>query len=175
MDRAGSRTSSSSTSTARASGGSPTTSSAIFSRSGRPTGETIAFATDRDSASFPLLRFKPWRIALLDLESGSVSVLPGQAGLNLNPQWAPDGRTIAYVSDRTGTPNVFLYDLDARVHYQLTRVAGAVQAVTELSPSITWARGADKLAFTYFENGEYTVWAVNNPRSLRRHRSTSWR
>jgi Tol biopolymer transport system component len=133
-----------------------------------PDGRTIAFATDRDSASFSLLRFKPWRIALLDLESGSVSVLPGQAGLNLNPQWAPDGRTIAYVSDRTGTPNVFLYDLDVHAHYQLTRVAGAVQAVTELSPSITWARGADKLAFTYFENGAYTVWSVNNPRSLRR-------
>ena len=102
-----------------------------------PDGRTIAFATDRDSASFSLLRFKPWRIALLDLESGSISVLPGQTGLNLNPQWAPDGRSIAYVSDRTGTPNVFLYDLDARVHYQLTRVAGAVQAVTELSPAIT--------------------------------------
>jgi Tol biopolymer transport system component len=133
-----------------------------------PDGRTIAFATDRDSASFAQLRFSPWRIALLDVASGAISVVPGQAGLNLNPQWAPDGRSIAYVSDRNGTPNIFLYDLDARLHYQLTSVTGAVQAVTEFSPAITWAREADRLAFTYFENGEYTVWSVANPRGLRK-------
>ena len=70
-----------------------------------PDGRTIAFASDRDSASFANLYFKPWRITLLDLASGTTSVLPGQAGLNINPQWAPDGRSIAYVSDRTGTAN----------------------------------------------------------------------
>ena len=133
-----------------------------------PDGSTIAFATDRDSASFSLLRFNPWRIALLDVESGKIRVVPGQAGLNLNPQWAPDGRSLAYVSDRTGTPNVFLYDFDSHAHYQLTNVAGGVEAVTEYSPAITWAREADRLAFTYFENGEYNVWAVNNPRALRK-------
>ena len=37
-----------------------------------------------------LLRFPKWRIALYDLASGQITVLPGQDGLNLNPQWAPD-------------------------------------------------------------------------------------
>lgn len=133
-----------------------------------PDGKTIAFATDRDSASFALLRFKPWRIALLDLESGGISVLPGQDGLNRNPQWAPDGNSIAYVSDRAGGANVFLYDRFTREHFQLTNVVGAVSALTEYSPAISWARQADRLAFTYFENGEYTVWTVTNPRALRR-------
>jgi Tol biopolymer transport system component len=133
-----------------------------------PDGKTIAFATDRDSASFEILRFKPWRIALLDLATGAVTVIPGQGGLNLNPQWAPDGRSLAYVSNRTGTANVFLYDLDAREHYQLTNVAGAVSALTEQSPAISWARDADKLAFTYYEDSHYTIWALSNPRSLKR-------
>ena len=95
-------------------------------------------------------------------------MIPGQAGLNLNPQWAPDGRSIAYVSNRTGTANLFLYDLDAHEHYQLTNVAGAVSALTEQSPSISWARDADKLAFTYYEDAHYTIWSVNNPRALKR-------
>jgi len=133
-----------------------------------PDGKTIAFATDRDSASFGLLKFSPWRIALLDLATGTATVLPNQAGLNLNPQWAPDGRSIAYVSDRTGTANVFLYDLESREHYQLTNVTGAVAALTEYSPAISWARQADRLAFTYYEDAHYTIWAVNNPRALRR-------
>jgi WD40 repeat protein len=132
-----------------------------------PDGKTIAFTTDRDSASFDILRFMPWRIALLDLASGAVTVIPGQAGLNLNPQWAPDGRSIAYVSNRTGTANVFLYDLDAREHYQLTNVAGAVAALTDQSPAISWARDADKLAFTYYEDAHYTIWSISNPRALR--------
>jgi WD40 repeat protein len=132
-----------------------------------PDGKTIAFTTDRDSASFEILRFKPWRIALFDLASGAITVIPGQAGLNLNPQWAPDGRSIAYVSNRTGSPNIFLYDLDAREHYQLTNLAGGVTALTEQSPSISWARDADKLAFTYYEDAHYTIWSVSNPRSLR--------
>ena len=133
-----------------------------------PDGKTIAFASDRDSASFANLSFKPWRITLLDLATGTTSVLPAQAGLNINPQWAPDGRSIAYISDRTGTANLFLYDLDTREHYQLTNVAGAISALTEYSPAISWARQADRLAFTYYENAQYTIWTVNNPRGLRK-------
>jgi Tol biopolymer transport system component len=133
-----------------------------------PDGKTIVFATDRDSASFDLLKFKPWRLALLDVDSGSITLIPGQKGLNLNPQWSPDGRSIAYISDRTGTANVFLYDLDAREHYQLTNVPGAVSALTEYSPAISWAREADRLAFTYYENAQYTIWTVNNPRALKK-------
>ena len=134
-----------------------------------PDGTTIAFATDRGlGASFDLLRFPKLRIALYDIATRRVTVLPGQQGLNLNPQWAPDGRSIAYVSDRNGIPNVVLYDLDAHLHYQLTNVVGGVSGITEYSPAISWARNADRLAFTYFENGQYTVWSINNPRGLKR-------
>jgi Tol biopolymer transport system component len=133
-----------------------------------PDGNTIAFASDRDSASFEELRFRPWKITLMNLATGDISVIPNQRGLNLNPQWSPDGKSIAYLSDRSGTANVFLYELDSREHYQLTNVVGSVSALTEFSPAITWARKADRLAFTYFEDGEYTVWSVANPRVLRR-------
>ena len=134
-----------------------------------PDGKTIAFASDRDSASLEHLRFQPWRIALLDVATGATTVLPDQNGLNLNPQWAPDGRSIAYISDRSGTANIFLYDLDAKAHYQLTNVVGAISALTEYSPAISWARDADRLAFTYYENAQYTIWTVNNPRGLKKN------
>ena len=48
-----------------------------------------------------------------------------------------------------------------------TNVLGGVSAITEYSPVITWARGADRMAFTYYENSDYTVWAVDNPRGLK--------
>jgi len=134
-----------------------------------PDGTRIAFATDRDGPqSLELLRFPRLRVAVLDLSRGTLEVLPAQRGLNFNPQWSPDGKTIAYVSDRSGVPNVFLWDTGEQQHYQLTNVVGGVSAITEYSPAISWARQADRLAFTYFEDGSYTIWSVANPRSLRR-------
>jgi len=134
-----------------------------------PDGNSIVFASDRGpGADLALLRFPRWSIATLDLRSGAVEVLPGQGGLNINPQWSPDGKSIAYVSDRSGIANVFLYDTERREHFQLTNVVGAISAITEYSPSISWARGADRLAFTYFDDGDYTIWQVKNPRGLKR-------
>ena len=134
-----------------------------------PDGKMIAFASDRgDTSSFTYLKFPKWRITVLDLDKGTMTVLPGQGGLNINPQWAPDGRSIAYVSDRTGIANIFLYDFDSNEHYQLTNVIGAVSAITEYSPAISWAHKADRLAFTYYENGDYTIWTIANPRSLKK-------
>jgi Tol biopolymer transport system component len=134
-----------------------------------PDGKTIAFATDRNPATeLDVLKFAKWGIATFDLTSGRIDVLPNQGGLNLNPQWSPDGKSLAYISDRNGTSNVFLYEFEGKEHYQLTNVVGAVSSFSEYSPAISWARGADRLAFTYYENGDYTVWAMNNPRRLKK-------
>ena len=134
-----------------------------------PDGNTIVFASDRGSATnMDLLRMAFLRIHTLDLQTGRIDELPDQSGLNINPMWAPDGKSLIFVSDRAGTPNLFMYDMDSRTHFQLTNVVGSVAAITEYSPAITWARQADRLAFTYYENGQYTVWAVDRPRTLKR-------
>ena len=134
-----------------------------------PDGKRLAFATDRgEGADLALLTFPHWRIATYDFETATIEVLPNQRGLNINPQWAPDSKSLVMVSDRNGTANVFLYDFTTQEHYQLTNVAGSISAITEYSPSISWARGADRLAFTYYENGEYTIWQVSNPRLLKK-------
>lgn len=133
-----------------------------------PDGKRIVFATDRGpQTDFEKLQIAKWQIAIIDVDTKNIQVLPNQAGLNLNPMWAPDGQSVAFISDRTGVANVFLYDLASKQHYQLTNVLGGVSAITEYSPALTWARGADKMAFTYYENGDYTVWEVDNPRSLK--------
>ena len=133
-----------------------------------PDGKTIAFATDRaPPTDLSKLHFAKWQIATIDVGSGAIQVLPGQAGHNLNPNWSPDGRSIAYISDRTGVQNVFLYEMGDGKQYQLTNVLGGITAITEYSPALSWARGADRMAFTYYEKGDYTIWAMDNPRSLK--------
>lgn len=133
-----------------------------------PDGRTIAFTTERgDDTDLDALRLGHWHVATYSIETGQIRVVPGQGGHNMNPQWAPDGKSLAFVSDRTGIANVFLVELESGEHYQLTNVIGAVSGITEYSPAITWASKADKLAFTYFEDGDYTVWTTSNPRRLK--------
>ena len=135
-----------------------------------PDGNTIAFVTDRGGETdFDLLRFSNLRIALLHLDSGTIELLGNmESGKNINPVWAPDGRSLAFVSDRTGINNVFLYDFADGQIYQLTNMYTGVQGITPLSPVLTWASRADRMAFVYYEDGQYSVYSVDNPRSLRR-------
>jgi Tol biopolymer transport system component len=135
-----------------------------------PDGKTIAFVTDRGGGTdFDLLRFGNLRIALLHLDTGAIDLLRNmETGKNINPVWAPDGRSLAFVSDRGGIANVFLYDLGDGQIYQLTNMFTGVQGITPLSPVLTWASRADRMAFVYYEDGQYSVYSVENPRSLRR-------
>src|SRR6266571_2757637 len=135
-----------------------------------PDGKTIAFATDRSPATdFEALKFGNLRIALLHLDTGSIDILRHMdQGKNINPAWAPDGRSLAFVSDRSGISNIFLYDLSDGNIYQLTDVFTGVSGITAISPCLSWAHEADRLAFAYYEDGEYNVYAVDNPRSLKR-------
>ncbi|MBI1808545.1 MAG: PD40 domain-containing protein [Gemmatimonadetes bacterium] len=133
-----------------------------------PDGKKVAFVSDSGPATdIALLKFGKWEINILDLETGEVSTIPGQAGKNLNPMWAPDGQSLAYLSDRTGITQLFLYDFTDKQHYQLTKMIGGVQSVTENSPAMSWARQADKIAFVYFDHGDYTIWSLANPRQLK--------
>src|SRR6266480_4789402 len=135
-----------------------------------PDGKTIAFATDRGGKTdFDGLRFGNMRIALFHLDNGKIDLLGHMdQGKNIDPAWAPDGKSLAFVSDRSGISNVFLYDLSDANIYQLTDVYTGVSGITPLSPCLSWAHEADRLAFAYYEEGEYNVYAVDNPRSLRR-------
>lgn len=50
-----------------------------------------------------------------------------------NVRWAPDSRRLVYVSDRDGTPHLFLYDFVTSAETQLTHDAGA-DAAPRFSP-----------------------------------------
>ena len=112
-----------------------------------PDGETIAFVTDRGpNTDFNTLRVRQLIASpCTTLNTGIIEVLPQmEQGKNISPQWAPDGRSIALVSDRTGISNLYLYDFDDRALYQITNFYTGSPVGHRLSPVLSWAREADR-------------------------------
>ena len=135
-----------------------------------PDGKSIAFTTDRGpQTNFTTLRFGNYRLALYHLDSGDIEVLKGMDnGKNVDPQWSPDGKSLAYISDRTGVSNIYLYDLSDGESYQITNFFTGAQGITALSPDLSWARQSNKLAYVYYEKGNYDVYVMSDPESRKK-------
>ncbi len=135
-----------------------------------PDGTTIAFTTDRGpNTDFRTLRIGDMRIGLLDVATNRIALPDAMAvGKNVSPQWSPDGASLAFVSDRNGINNIYLYEVANQESYQLTDFYTGVQGITALSPVLSWASQSDRLAFVYFEQGKYDVYTLSSPRLLKR-------
>src|SRR5436309_5995326 len=130
----------------------------------RPDGRTLTFSSDRLA---PVVLhpqrgeggFGAYALYDMDLASGAVSLVVDTHGDDHAPAWAPDGRKLAFVSDRGGTPNIFLYDTKDASITQLTDVQGGVT-------SLSWSRQNDRLVFSAFNRGGFDVFTVKEPLSL---------
>jgi Tol biopolymer transport system component len=144
-----------------------------------PDGSQIAFTSDRMAPV--VLRVEPPHkqpfgsnsIHVMDVGSREVRLLANTSGDDHGPAWAPDGRRVAFISDRDGAPNVYLFEPRDSTFTQLTDVIGGVT-------SLSWSRRNDRLVFSAFNRGGWDVFAVREPLSLdavvarlRRERPTS--
>ncbi len=132
-----------------------------------PDGRRIAFVTDRFSTKLDTLAEGNYRLATVDVESGTIEALPGFAkGKNINPQWSRDGASLFFLSDRTGITNVYRFDVGSGVVYQLTDLVNGVSGITALSPALSSAAGADRLAYSVYDEGRYEIYAIDGAEGL---------
>jgi Tol biopolymer transport system component len=132
-----------------------------------PDGRQIAFVTDRYSTKLDTLDTGNYRLASVDVGSGEVRALPAfDKGKNINPQWAPDGKSLYFLSDRSGITNIYRADLAAGTLYQLTDLLSGVSGITGLSPALTSAAGADRLAYSAYDTGRYEIYAIEGAEKL---------
>ena len=130
-----------------------------------PDGRSIAFSTDRFTTNIRDLRAGNLRLAVLDLSTGQTRELGGfDDGKNINPQWAPDGRALYFVSDRRGISNIYRLDTDTGSTTQLTNLLTGATGITELSPAMSVS--ASRLAFSVYENDGYNIYALDAPQQL---------
>jgi Tol biopolymer transport system component len=60
-------------------------------------------------------------IGFVDLKTGQGMDLTASLGRDFSPRWAPDGESIAFVSDRYGLSQLFVMDADGGGQFQLSR------------------------------------------------------
>ncbi|HEY7479291.1 MAG TPA: BamA/TamA family outer membrane protein [Gemmatimonadales bacterium] len=132
-----------------------------------PDGRSLAFATDRYNADLSRLESGHYQIAVLDLASGRMSAVPGfPAGKHLNPQWAPDGRSLYFLGDPLGVTNVFRVELESGAITQVTDLFTGVSGITETSPALSVAQGTGRVVFSVFHTDGYEIYALDEPEAL---------
>lgn len=128
-----------------------------------PDGREIAFVTDRFSTSLANLSPGAYRLALLDVATGGIRELPGFAdGKNIDPQWSPDGKSLYFVSDHNGISNVYRVELASGTISQVTNLHTGASGITDLSPALSVARQAGRLALSVYGNSGYSIYVVDS-------------
>jgi Tol biopolymer transport system component len=130
-----------------------------------PDGGRVAFVTARgEGTDLEALRFGPYRLAVYDLGTGEITLLPLTGGArDFNPAWTRDGQGLFFLSDRTGIANVHRLDVATGTITQVTNVFQGISGYTELSPAMSAARNADRIAFAAYERGGYNIYRLDDP------------
>jgi hypothetical protein len=129
-----------------------------------PDGRTLAFSTDRFSSSVQALTFGNFRLGLIDVESSTVTELPGiPAAKNIDPHWSADGASLYFIADPDDVSNIYRVSIaDGRL-FQVTDLSTGVSGVTALSPALGLAAQANQLAFSVYRRGKYEIRVMDTP------------
>ena len=94
-------------------------------------------------------------IYLIDDKSGRiVRRLTEHWGIDTSPSFSPDCKQIAFVSDRTGGPQIYVVDADGGDPRRLTRVGG-------YNTTPDWSPRGDVIVFTGLGGGRHDIFTVD--------------
>ena len=132
-----------------------------------PDGRTLAFATDRGATTdFTKMVFSPLQLATIDVATGQVSVFsPFSHGKHINPQYAPDGKSLFFISDQDGFSDIYRLELASGAVSRVTRLSTGVSGITSISPALTVALTSGRMLFSVFQDQGYGVYALDSART----------
>jgi Tol biopolymer transport system component len=95
-----------------------------------PNGKFIVFVENHENWNI-------WRVGIKEDRIGLPERFLASTGQNHSPSFSPDGRKIAFVSDRSGSPDIWLCDSDGQHLHQLTHFGGPWLGTIRWSPDGT--------------------------------------
>jgi Tol biopolymer transport system component len=125
-------------------------------------GRYIAFSSDRpDSAvtDSSKLKYGDYNICLYDTQNNSIRTIVSSPYKDNQPAFSPDGSRIAFVSNRNGIDNIYLYEMTTGKTFPITNIITGA-----FSP--TWSPEGDQIAFSAFFKYGFDIFVIKNIKNV---------
>ncbi|KAA3652812.1 MAG: hypothetical protein DWQ10_18835, partial [Calditrichaeota bacterium] len=141
-----------------------------------PDGKHIAFRSDRGLFTDPAMLPEQFNIAHYNYRNYDIYTVAVEDGNTIEritatsswekyPAWSPDGKYLAFTSDRTGIYNIYLHELDTGTEYPITNVITGID-------HLSWRGDGSRLAFSSFYYAGYDVYLLKNPLNIKQDEIT---
>ncbi|MBN2104344.1 PD40 domain-containing protein [bacterium] len=129
-----------------------------------PSGRELVFVSDRgdylnhlpDDLEIQNHDYRQYDLYVVDIENKDIHQLTREQVNVKSPVFSPEGDKIAYVSDRSGIDNIYIFDRNTDESYAITNL---VTGISQLS----WSRDGSRMAFTGFYEGGYDIYMMTHP------------
>src|SRR5579884_1642316 len=91
-----------------------------------PDGSRIAFTLQRNHSETNTTTSAIWLVSTHDGKTDSVFQITAGEQHDSTPRWSPDGHTLAFLSDRSGTAQIYLLSMNGGEARQLTNLPNSV-------------------------------------------------
>ena len=113
-----------------------------------PDGKQIAFT--REKRWEPGQKLQQLDVFIMNKDSSQLQQITDHPGLDVQPEWSPDGKYIAFLSSRSGDWNIYKIDLATRDITQLTENPGGITINLQ-----GWSPDGKQVAYTVSYNTLY--------------------
>lgn len=111
-----------------------------------PDGASLAVVLSADGNASEVYRVRP--------DGSNLVSLSKNRAIDVAPAWSPDGRRLAFVSDRTGAPQIYLMNADGSNQRRLS-FQGSYNAHPAWSPDGRW------IAYESRIGGQFDIWLID--------------
>jgi hypothetical protein len=127
-----------------------------------PDGKTIAFVSDRGADTvLEQLKFTNMRLATIDVASGQVHEIQAFRGAkHINPQWTPDGRSLYFLANPEGIPDLYRISIPEGAISRITALHTGIAGITDMAPALTVASRTGDIAFSVYEDDGYNIYTL---------------
>lgn len=115
-----------------------------------PGGKYLAYAEFRRDAILGVVE----EIGILDLETNRFGLITQDQADSYQPVWSPGGDRIAYVSNKTGYYNIWVFNLSDNTHHPVT-----TDPSFDTDPA--WSPNGEEIIFVSARTGNKEIWVIS--------------